>query len=150
MLSTHHRWLLMIHRGRHAFLRERFGSLGVEPRLLPLLCRLYEGQGLRQEDLSNESGLDKTTIAHAVKRLVERGYVSRERCVGDRRSYRLALTEKAMAVVPAVVDAMAEWERSLTSDFGPDELRALDDYLRRMAANAGAGVRLSPADSPKA
>lgn len=137
-MSMHDRWFLVIHRWRHLFLRERFGGLDVEPRLLPLLCRLYAGHGSRQEDLSVESGLDKTTIAHAVKRLAELGYVSRERCLDDRRSYRLTLTEKAKALVPEIVHAMDEWESGLTSDFTPDELQALDDCLRRMAANAEA------------
>ena len=146
MVPMHHRWFFIIHRWRHAFLRERFGGLDVEPRLLPLLCRLYECEGLRQEDLSTESGLDKTTIAHAVKRLVQLGYVSRERCLDDRRSYRLALTERARSLVPAVISAMEEWERSLTRDFTPGETASLDEYLQRMAANAEACSRRPPPD----
>jgi len=136
MASMPHKWFFVIHRGRLAFLRERFGGLDVEARLLPLLCRLHEIEGLRQEDLSAESGLDKTTIAHAVKRLVQLGYVSRERGHGDRRCYHLALTPKAKTLVPSVVEAMGEWEKGLTSDFTPNELRALEDYLSRMAARA--------------
>jgi DNA-binding MarR family transcriptional regulator len=143
-MSMHHKWFRVIHRGRLAFLRERFGGLDVEPRLLPLLCRLHDEEGLRQEDLRAESGLDKTTVAHAVKRLVQTGYVSRKRSPADGRSYSLALTEKAKALVPSVIDAMSEWETSLTSDFSVDEVRAVDDYLQRMAANAQ--TRLHPSE----
>lgn len=78
----------------------------------------------------------ETTVAHAVKRLVQLGYVSRKRSPVDRRSYSLALTEKAKALVPSVIDAMNEWETGLTSDFSFEEVRAVDDYLRRMAVNA--------------
>jgi DNA-binding MarR family transcriptional regulator len=141
MVSMPHRWFFVIHRAKLAFLRERFGGLDVESRLLPLLCRLHEAEGLRQEDLSGESGLDKTTIAHAVKRLVQLGYVVRERNEGDRRCYHLALTPRARALVPSVIEAMAEWEQELMSDFTPEEVRALDDYLRRMAAHADARAR---------
>lgn len=144
-MSMHHRWFRVIHRGRLAFLREHFSGLDVEPRLLPLLCRLHEDEGLRQEDLREESGLDKTTVAHAVKRLVQLGYVSRRRSPADGRSYCLALTEKAKALVPSVIDAMSEWETSLTSNFSVDEVRAVDDYLRRMAANAE--TRIHPSES---
>lgn len=145
MASMPHKWFFVLHRGKLAFLRERFGGLDVEARLLPLLCRLHETEGLRQEDLSGETGLDKTTIAHAVKRLEHLGYVSRERWPGDRRCYHLALTSRAKALVPSVIEAMAEWERGLTSDFTPEEARALEDFLSRMAARA-LGRAQSPAN----
>ena len=142
-MSMHHKWFRVIHRGRLAFLRERFGGLEVEPRLLPLLCRLHDEEGLRQEDLRAESGLDKTTVAHAVKRLVQLGYVSRKRSPADGRSYSLALTDKAKALVPSVIDAISEWETGLTSDFSVDELRTVENYLRRMAANAETSLHTS-------
>ncbi len=141
MESMHHRWFLVIHRSRHAFLRERFGHLDIEPRLLPLLRRLYGAEGLRQEDLSAESGLDKSTIAHGIRRLIDLGYVTRGPCPGDRRSYHLSLTEKANALVPAVDAAMQEWADGLTADFSPEEVRTLDAYLQRMADNADRFVR---------
>jgi len=137
----HHRWFLVIHRSRHAFLRERFGNLDIEPRLLPLLRRLYGAERLRQEDLSAESGLDKSTIAHGIRRLIDLGYVTRDPCPGDRRSYYLSLTEKANALVPAVDAAMQEWTDGLTADFSPEEVRTLDAYLQRMADNADRCVR---------
>jgi len=144
MESMLHKWFLAIHRSRHGFLRERFGHLDVEPRLLPLPCRLYGADGLRQEDLSAESGLDKSTIAHGVKRLSDLGYVTREPCPGDRRSYHLSLTEKANALVPTVDAAMREWGESLVADFSADEVRALHGYLGRMADNAAGRVRPGP------
>ena len=136
METTFHRWLLVISRSRLAFLRERFGSLDVEPRLLPLLHRLYGTTGVRQEDLSLETGLDKSTVAHAVKRLVELGYVERTLCHEDRRSYHLALTQKAKALVPSVVEAMEEWNAALVAGFSDEERVQLEGYLRRVAASA--------------
>jgi len=144
MESMQHRWFLVIHRSRHAFLRERFGNLDIEPRLLPLLRRLYGAERLRQEDLSAESGLDKSTIAHGVRRLIDLGYVTREPCPGDRRSYHLSLTEKANALVPAVDAAMQEWTDGLTAGFSPKEVRTLDGYLQRMADNADRCARTGP------
>jgi DNA-binding MarR family transcriptional regulator len=136
MESMHHRWFLVVHRSRHAFLRERFSDLDVEPRLLPLLRRLYGSEHLRQEDLSAESGLDKSTIARGVRRLIELGYVTREPFPGDRRAYRLRLTEKANELVPELDAAMEEWAAGLTADFSEDEIRRLDGYLQRMADRA--------------
>ncbi len=136
MESIRHRWFLVIHRSRQDFLRRRFSHLDIEPRLLPLLRRLHGTQCLRQEDLSAESGLDKSTIARAVRRLTDLGYVTREHCPGDRRAYHLALTEKAKALVPELDEAMEQWAAGLTAGFSDEELLRLDGYLRRMAEGA--------------
>lgn len=136
MESMHHRWFLVIHRSRHAFLRERFGGLDIEPRLLPLLRRLYGSERLRQEDLSAESGLDKSTIARAVRRVIDLGYVTRVPCLEDRRAYHLMLTEKARMLIPELDAAMDEWAAGVTAGFSDEELRQLDGYLRRMADGA--------------
>jgi len=136
MESMRHRWFLLIHRSRHAFLRDRFRHLDVEPRLLPLLRRLSGPERLRQEDLSAESGLDKSTIARAVRRLIALGYVTREPCPEDRRAYHLMLTERARRLIPELDAAMEEWAAGLTAGFSDEELLQLDSYLRRMADGA--------------
>jgi len=136
MEPTLHKWLFAINRSRLAFLRERFGALDVEPRLLPLIHRLHGAAGVRQEDLSLETGLDKSTVAHAVKRLMELGYVERTLCDEDKRSYHLALTDRAEALVPSVAQALHEWNDALASGFSEDERSQLESYLYRMAENA--------------
>ena len=135
MKDSFDKWLFVIHRAWRAFMRERLGELGMEPRLLRFVHHLHDAEGLRQEDLSVETGLDKTTVAHAVKRLVNLGYVSRERCTEDRRCYRLCLTPRGKQLARAVIEAMEEWSTGLTAGFSEDERRALDSYLGRIAQN---------------
>lgn len=136
MKDSFDKCFFVIHRVWHAFMRERLGELDMEPRLLYFIHHLQDVEGLRQEDLSVETGLDKTTVAHAVKRLVDLGYVSRERCAEDRRCYRLCLTTRGRQLAPAMMEAMEQWSTGLAAGFSEDEVRALDSYLRRIAQNA--------------
>ena len=135
MKDSFDKWFFVIHRAWHAFMRERLGELDMEPRLLHLLHHLHDVEGLRQEDLSVQTGLDKTTVAHAVKKLVDLGYVSRQRCTEDRRCYRLCLTARGKHLARAMIEAMEEWSTGLTAGLSEDEVRALDSYLRRIARN---------------
>lgn len=135
MKDSFDKWFFVIHRAWRAFMRERLGELGMEPRLLRFVHHLYEMEGLRQEDLSVETGLDKTTVAHAVKRLVILGYVSRERCADDRRCYRLCLTPGGRQLARAIIEAMEQWNTGLVAGFSEDEVRALDSYLQRISRN---------------
>ena len=131
------RWFFIIHRCRHAFLREKFGRLDVEVRLLPFVLFLSEHQGVRQEDLSSYTGLDKPTVAHAVKRLVHLGYVVRERNPEDRRSYRLALSQQGKRLLPRVRSAMQQWNEAVLASLTDDERQTLEVLLGRLARAAG-------------
>lgn len=134
------RCFFVIHRFRHAFLRERFSGLDLEIRLLPLIMLLSRREGIRQEDLSAHTGLDKTTVAHAVKRLVQLGYVSRERNPEDRRCYQLTLTTRGKDLVPQVRNAMQDWHAGVLAPFSEEEREMLEGLLSRMAEGAGAMV----------
>jgi ABC-type phosphonate transport system ATPase subunit len=54
MVSMPHRWFFVIHRAKLAFLRERFGGLDVESRLLPLLVPLVRDLRRKHADWSRE------------------------------------------------------------------------------------------------
>ncbi|MBN1856424.1 MAG: winged helix DNA-binding protein [Dehalococcoidia bacterium] len=130
------RWFFIIHRCRHAFMRVRLGGRDVEPRLLPFLYHIQRVDGLRQEDLSLEMGLDKTTVAHAVKRLVGLGYVSRMIDPEDRRCYRLSLTENGISLYNKLGEVFRDWNKGLFSGFTEEELQIQEGFFRRMAENA--------------
>ncbi len=136
MQLMYRRCFLLLRRSQHAFLRRRFGYLHVEPRLLLLLCCLHGAALLRQEDLCAELGLDKSTIARSVQRLVDLGYVVRERRPDDQRSYRISPTETACALAPLLGAAMQEWVDALTADFSHEDVERLGGYLQRLAQNA--------------
>jgi DNA-binding MarR family transcriptional regulator len=130
------KWFFIIHRHRHAFMRARLRGHDLEPRLMPLLHHIYRSDGLRQEDVSLEMGLDKTTIAHAVKKLVELGYVSRHRDREDRRCYRLSITEKGIEVHSHLGEVLRNWRMGLFEGFSEEEQKIQEDFLRRVAENA--------------
>ena len=142
------RWFFVIHRCRHGFLRGRFAGLDLEPRFLPFVLLLSRRDGVRQEDLSTDTGLDKTTVAHAVKHLVQSGYVSRERNPADRRCYRLTLTPKGKGLVPRIRAAVKTWHTGLLATFTEDERRTLEELLSRMAESAAALVGRSASTRP--
>ena len=130
------RWFFIIHRYRHAFMRTRLGGRNLEPRLMPFLHHIRRNDALRQEDLSLEMGLDKTTIAHAVKRLVAHGYVSRQIDPADHRCYRLSLTESGAALYSELGQVFQEWSTGVLEGFTEDERQTQDNFFRRMAENA--------------
>lgn len=130
------RWFFIINRHRHAFLHERLGGGGLEPRMMPYLHHIQRGDALSQEELSTNMGLDKTTVAHAVKVLVEKGYVERTRDEVDRRVYRLSLSSEGEELYRGLSQVFKEWNSGLFAGFSNSELDELELVFKRLAENA--------------
>jgi MarR family transcriptional regulator, organic hydroperoxide resistance regulator len=75
------------------------------------LANLGEGGTLNVRQLSERTGTRASTLTGVLDRLENRGYLSRELDPGDRRSFRLPLTETGQAVATRVLAAVADLER---------------------------------------
>ena len=80
--------------------------------------------------------------AHHVERL---GYLERGPDPDDRRARRIALTNRGMALVPVIRDAVSEVEREWTEALGADRFALLRDLLVELneivAREPSAGAR---------
>lgn len=79
---------------------EKIEPYGIGSGQFPFLMRLYREDGINQESLSDYLKIDKGTTARAIQKLVDEGYVFRQRDEKDRRSYRVFLTEKGKKLEP--------------------------------------------------
>jgi len=131
-----YRWIFVLNRYHHAFIRKRLGGRSLEPRMMAVLHHIERGDAPSQEELSAHMGLDKTTVAHAVKSLVEKGYVQRSRDDADRRVYRLSLTPDGQALHRSLGEVFDEWGEGLFEGFSAAELTRLERVFERLAANA--------------
>lgn len=85
----------LIHRaGQSAtdiFLEEAQGST-LTPRQFAVLMTIAEEEGLTQTDLVERTGIDRSTLADIVARLLARGLIQRRRAKDDARAYAIKLT----------------------------------------------------------
>jgi DNA-binding MarR family transcriptional regulator len=68
------------------------GSNGLTPRQFALLLAIYQKSGISQVDLVRQTGIDRSTVAEMVARLIKRGLLIRQRTESDRRTNALAVT----------------------------------------------------------
>ena len=77
-----------------------------------MLANLGAGGTLNVRQLSERTGSRASTLTGILDRLEGRGYLTRELDPGDRRSFRLPLTEDGQAAAARVLAAIAELERT--------------------------------------
>ena len=73
----------------------------LSPRQYVVLAMLEGGKGASQTDIVRATGIDRSTLADVVKRLVAVGYIQRRRSEADTRAYVVRLTGTGRKVLDA-------------------------------------------------
>jgi DNA-binding MarR family transcriptional regulator len=83
--------------------------------------RLFHEDGINQKNLSNYLQMDKATTTRAIKKLVDEGYIFRQKDKEDKRSYRIFLSEKGKRLEPYMKNIASGWNDILLSSFDDNQ-----------------------------
>jgi DNA-binding MarR family transcriptional regulator len=111
-------------------------GMELTPRQYIILQAVAEADGLSQTDIMAATGIDRSSIADLVKRLVAHGWLRRRRTKKDARAYAVRLTPEGRRVLALGVPAARATEEALLS--------ALPKAQRPVFVNALASVAKSP------
>ena len=100
---------------------------------VPFLMHLSHKEGITQDNLAVHLHIDKGTVARALKKLEDNGFIYREINPQNRRKYLLFLTEKGRQIVPKIHQIDKEWEKSVCSDLSDAEYIPLLNTLQTLA-----------------
>ena len=77
------------------------------PRQLAVLVTVAHNEGLSQTGLVDRTGIDRSTLADIVRRLLRKGLLQRRRTKKDARAYAVKLTDEGRRVL-RVAEPLAE------------------------------------------
>lgn len=126
-------FLSIIHRTRLIHLNNEMKDLELTAGQVPFLMHLSHKEGITQDDLAVHLHIDKGTVARALKKLEDNGFIYREINPQNRRKYLLFLTEKGRQIVPKIHQIDKEWEKSVCSDLSDAEYIKLLNTLQTLA-----------------
>lgn len=124
-----------IYRKRNSFISKEVAKYGLGYGQVMFLIQLYKKDGISQEELSQNLSIDKGTTCRAVKKLVEQGFLTRERDEHDKRAYKLYLTEKSKEIKNEVFQLLYRWEKSITTTISQEEVEVLRNLLKKVWIN---------------
>ena len=82
------------------FLSEMIDS-GLTPRQYAVLLTVSENEGLSQTQLVEKTGIDRSTLADVVRRMLKKGLLQRRRTREDARAYAVKVTDEGRQVLKA-------------------------------------------------
>ena len=118
------------------FLNDRLKPLGLTCGQVPVLMLLAKEQNIMQETLVRLYHLDKGTIARAVKKLEDAGYIRRITDPKNGRAVRLFLTEKGEGAIPVILTINREWETWIYRGLLPQDKSMVRNLMQTVARNS--------------
>lgn len=124
------------------------GPVAVTQRQYAVLAAVAADEGLSQTGLVRATGIDRSTLADLVGRMIMKGYLERERSAEDARANRVKLGEAGRAVLLAAAPRVEAADQRILALLGAKKREPFVDALRKLA-KAGEGDLLpEPAAKP--
>src|SRR5882724_7317451 len=103
-----------------------------------LLCALEQNDGVSQTALVEITGIDRSTLAEMVRRMLERGLLSRERTEEDQRTNALIITPSGRKSLRSARSASERADKVLLDALPAAERQRFVRLLSQMAVAAEA------------
>jgi DNA-binding MarR family transcriptional regulator len=101
-----------------------------------LLCALEHNEGASQTTLVEITGIDRSTLAEMVRRMLERGLLSRERTEEDQRANAIAISPAGRKALRGARNAADRAERALLDALPAPERLKFVKSLSQIASAA--------------
>jgi DNA-binding MarR family transcriptional regulator len=126
----------IIHRTHHIFIDEQMKRFGLSSGQLFTLLHLAHEQGITQDTLVRRFRVDRGTVARAVRKLEDAGYISRTIDPDDRRAVRIFLTDRGEDIIPEIVRIDRKWEEEVFAGLTDEERTQAKRILVTIAHNS--------------
>jgi DNA-binding MarR family transcriptional regulator len=124
----------LINRSKFVFLSNRLRPMGLPAGQFPVLMLLAKEQNIMQDTLVRHYRLDKRTIARAVRKTEDGGYIRWITDPKNRMAARLFVTKDGERAVPLLRAINREWECRISTGLPMDKGLALRFGLMHRAA----------------
>ena len=101
-----------------------------------VLIRLFHGKNCDVSGIGEEMGVTNAAASQAVDRLVQLGMIERTEDPDDRRSKRLALTQKGFELIESGIKARSQWIKDLAESLTMEQQQIIISALTILTETA--------------
>ena len=124
--------------------KESLDDVALEPRHFVVMRAVDSISRPSQQLLADRLHIPASSMVGVIDQLEERGLVTRELDLADRRVHVVVLTEEGRALLARAMEVAMGIEMSVCAGLGSDEREALLSLLERVATNLGLSEGIHP------
>ena len=110
-----------------------YRAVGVIDSLIPddgtVIFKLSCGDGITQDEIVNDLGIDKGAVARIIKSLIDKGLIEKNKDEVDKRCNRVFLTEKGKQAIEPIKKSIEKWNGIVTKNMSDKEEKELKRLL---------------------
>jgi MarR family transcriptional regulator, temperature-dependent positive regulator of motility len=114
---------------------------GLTPRQYIILEAIAENEGLKQSDIVERSGIDRSTMGDVVLRMIKSGLLQRRRSKSDARAYKITLTEKGRKLLDQAKITAEITDKIMLGSLSTAKCTDLRYQLKFLARNLDADLK---------
>jgi DNA-binding MarR family transcriptional regulator len=111
------------------------GRNGITARQFSVLASVAGNDHPSQTVLCAATGIDRSTMADIVRRLVKRGWLTRRRTRHDARTYAISLTVEGQRILDQVLPIATTVDATLISDLAVEEQQQFTSLLQNIVGH---------------
>ena len=97
-----------------------------------VITTVAQHEGLSQTDLVRITGIDRSTLADVVQRLLKRGVIQRERTTQDGRTYAVSLSREGRELLKSIKPYARRADRLVLSCLGDEDGKLVTQILGKL------------------
>ena len=113
---------------------------GLTPRQFAVLLTVAQNEGLSQTNLVEKTGIDRSTLADIIRRMIKKGLLQRRRTKEDARAYAVRLTDEGQRVLKSADPVARKVDDKVLAALSVSErdrfLQDLNKIVRTLSAMA--------------
>jgi MarR family transcriptional regulator, temperature-dependent positive regulator of motility len=112
------------------------GADGLTPRQYAVLLTIAQNEGVSQTGLVERTGIDRSTLADVVRRMIGKGLIQRKRTRTDARTYAVKLSEKGRQALEHTDPAARMADEKLLEGLSASQRKQFVDLLALVVSSA--------------
>ncbi len=110
-------------------------GINITPEQWVLLDKLYQSNGISQNELANGTFKNAPTVSRIIDLLCKKGWTERSRCEHDRRSYNIFLTSEGKNIVEILMPKVAHLRKLGWKDISEEEYKVFVRIMNQIYEN---------------
>lgn len=123
-------FISIIYREHAKYINEKVKDKKLSSGLIPLLIKIYENEGIIQNQLAQSFHLNESTITRNLKKLEKKGFIER---IPEKRTKKIEVTDKGEKTAQKVMYYDEEWDNKIKEIIGQDEYDNFKNTLRKIS-----------------
>ncbi|MEE9586615.1 MAG: MarR family transcriptional regulator [Hyphomicrobiaceae bacterium] len=115
---------------------EEMSDGDLTPRQYAVLLTVARHEGLSQTELVERTGIDRSTLADIIRRMLKKGLLQRQRTKRDARAYAVRLTDTGRGVLDSASPAAAHADERILATLSPKQRDQFIEALNKIVSSS--------------